>query len=117
MSQDSKLLAIHGVIGIDFFDVKSGERLYHMLASQAAIRGRFFRTDYVAYGLHGFVRRYSPELGLELRPIKPAMAGRSKRSMNCPITAASSRFQTTRRSWPGRSIRKPHRMIILCRLS
>ena len=69
ISPSSKLLAVHGIIGIDFFDIADGERLYHMLASRDAEHGRFFGpsgSDYIAYGRSGFVRRYAPEFGIEM---------------------------------------------------
>jgi len=67
ISSDSKLLALHGLIGIDFFDLQSGERLYHMVAGSDAAQGRFVGgNDYIAYGPNGFVRRYAPVLGIEV---------------------------------------------------
>jgi hypothetical protein len=60
LSTNSKWLAVHGLIGIDFFDIANGERLYHLLASRDAARGRFFGpsgSDYIAYGPNGFIRR------------------------------------------------------------
>ena len=68
ISADAKVLALHGLIGIDFFDIPAGERLYHVLAPREAARGRFFGSggsDYFAYGPSGFVRRYAPELGIQ----------------------------------------------------
>src|SRR5205085_6601688 len=69
VSPKSKWLAVHGLIGIDFFDIAAGERLYHLLAPRDAGRGRFFGSsgsDYIAYGGNGFIRRYAPELGIEI---------------------------------------------------
>src|SRR5205085_9858230 len=40
VSPKSKWLAVHGLIGIDFFDILAGERLYHLLAPRDAVRGR-----------------------------------------------------------------------------
>ena len=69
VSPKSRTLAVHGIIGIDFFDIATGERHYHLLASRDARRGRFFGpsgSDYIAYGPNGFIRRYAPELGVEM---------------------------------------------------
>ena len=67
VSDSGKLLALHGLIGIDFFDLSTYERLYHMLAGSDAARGVFVGGgDYIAYGPNGFVRRYAPELGIEV---------------------------------------------------
>jgi WD40 repeat protein len=67
ISGDSKLLALHGLIGIDFFELSSGERLYHILVSGDAADGRFVGSnDYIAFGPNGFVRRYAPTLGIEI---------------------------------------------------
>lgn len=65
VSRNAKVLALHGVIGIDFFDLQSGDRLNHFVVSGAAApRGQFIASgDYIAYGPEGFIRRYVPELG------------------------------------------------------
>jgi WD40 repeat protein len=65
VSRDAKLLALHGVVGIDFFDLQSGERLNHfVLSGAAAPHGQFTAAgDYIAYGPNGFIRLYVPELG------------------------------------------------------
>jgi WD40 repeat protein/cytoskeletal protein RodZ len=67
VSPKSQWLAVHGIIGIDFFEVATGERLFHMLTSRDATRGRFTSgSDYIAYGANGFIRRYAPALGIEM---------------------------------------------------
>ena len=70
IAPNSKWLAVHGLIGIDFFDLGTGERMYRILTSRDATQGRFLGgsagSDYIAYGTHGFVRRYAPELGVEM---------------------------------------------------
>src|SRR5262249_51100129 len=48
----------------------TGERVNRIVIGQQAARGRFLggsaSSDYIAYGPRGFVRRYVPELGVEL---------------------------------------------------
>jgi len=68
IASNSKALALHGLIGIDFFDVGAGERLYHIVVGGTdAAHGRFVDGgDYIAYGPNGFIRRYAPELGIEV---------------------------------------------------
>lgn len=65
VSKNARVLALHGVIGIDFFDLQGGDRLNHFVVSGAAApRGQFIASgDYIAYGPSGFIRRYVPELG------------------------------------------------------
>ena len=65
VSKNAKVLALHGMIGIDFFDLQSGDRLNHfVVAAAVAPRGQFLASgDYIAYGPDGFIRRYLPELG------------------------------------------------------
>ena len=78
IAPNSKWLAVHGLIGIDFYDVASGERLYHIGTIRDAVRGRFLTgagSDYVAYGTQGFVRRYAPELGVETAAYRNADRG------------------------------------------
>ena len=76
ISPNSKWLAVHGVVGIDFFDVGTGERMYRIVAGRDAQRGRFLggsaSSDYIAYGPRGFIRRYVPDLGVELAAYRNA---------------------------------------------
>ena len=78
IAPSSKWLAVHGLVSLDFFDVQTGERMYRMLTNRDAVRGRFLgssSSDYVAYGTHGFVRRYAPALGIEMAGYRNSDAG------------------------------------------
>jgi WD40 repeat protein len=69
ISPNSKLLAVHGLLGIDFYDVTSGDRLTKVVADTVrdAVAGRFLGgstdSNYMAFGTSGLVRSYVPELG------------------------------------------------------
>ncbi len=66
VSSDGKVLALHGRIGLDFVEIATGARV-HVVERGEAVRGKFLKPwDYIAYGPNGFVRRYSPLLGIEL---------------------------------------------------
>ena len=63
------MLALHGRGGIDFYDIKEGDRIYHVTANFPVVGGRFLggstNSDYMAYGSDGSIRRWAPELGIE----------------------------------------------------
>jgi WD40 repeat protein len=63
------MLALHGRSGIDFYDIKEGDRLYHVSTSFPVVGGRFLGgatdSEYMAYGSDGSIRRWTPELGTE----------------------------------------------------
>jgi WD40 repeat protein len=69
ISPNSKLLAVHGLLGIDFYDVTSGDRLNKVVAETVrdAVAGRFLGgstdSNYMAFGTSGLARSYVPELG------------------------------------------------------
>jgi WD40 repeat protein len=60
-------LAVRGTNGIDFFDTKKNERIYHVSSNFSPIGGRFmgasYDTDYFAYGLDGSIQRWTVDLG------------------------------------------------------
>jgi WD40 repeat protein len=70
ISPNSKLLAVHGLLGIDFYGVTSGNRLNKVVADTVrdAVAGRFLGgstdSNYMAFGTSGLVRSYVPELGI-----------------------------------------------------
>ena len=87
VAPNGKRLAIHGIIGVDFFDVPKGERLFHVVVSREAVHGQFvggLGSDYVAFGSNGFVRRYSPELGIELAAYRVVDGGSIEKVVELP---------------------------------
>ena len=51
IAPNAKWLAVHGIIGIDFFDVQTGERMVHMLTGRDAMGGTVSRWLRII-GLH-----------------------------------------------------------------
>ena len=115
VAPNSKWLAVHGIIGIDFFDVRTGERMYRMLTNRDAVRGRFLggsASDYVAYGTHGFVRRYAPELGVEMAAYRNSDAGTIEQLDELPdrsgFLTVSDRPSVTEWSFDAQIISRQH---------
>jgi WD40 repeat protein len=69
ITQRWNMLALRGLGGIDFYDIKEGDRIYHVTANFPVAGGRFLGgstdSDYMAYGSDGSIRRWAPELGIE----------------------------------------------------
>ncbi len=62
-------LALIGLNGVDFFDLKSGERTSHVATTFEPTGGQFLggreNSDYMIYGKDGSIRWISPILGIE----------------------------------------------------
>ena len=87
LASNPQWLAVHGIIGVDFFDVQSGERMTHILVGPDATRGQFLEgpgKDYMAYGTNGFVRRYAPILGVEMASYRTIDGGSIERIEESP---------------------------------
>ncbi len=90
ISPNSKFLAVHGLTGIDFYDVPAGERLYKLVAdtNADAADGRFLGhasdSDYMAFGPSGRIRSYVPELGTVKASYKTVDGGAIERIEGLP---------------------------------
>lgn len=63
------MLALRGLGGVDFYDIKAGDRVSHVTANFPMVGGRFLGgstdSDYIGFGSDGSIRRWAPELGTE----------------------------------------------------
>ena len=63
------MLALRGLGGVDFFDIKEGDRISHVSANFPMVGGQFLGgstdSDYIGFGSDGSIRRWTPELGTE----------------------------------------------------
>ncbi|TAK47255.1 MAG: hypothetical protein EPO23_12515 [Xanthobacteraceae bacterium] len=63
------ILALRGLGGVDFYDIKDGDRISHVTANFAIAGGQFLggstNSDYFGFGSDGAIRRWTPELGTE----------------------------------------------------
>ena len=69
ISKRWNMLALHGQHGIDFYDLQTGDRIYHVMTGFSVVGGQFLGestdSDYMAYGSDGSIRRWTPDLGVE----------------------------------------------------
>ena len=69
LSSRWNVLALRGLGGVDFYDIKAGERVSHVSANFPMVGGRFLGgsndSDYVGFGSDGSIRRWAPELGTD----------------------------------------------------